>query len=316
MHALTAQRSRRGFTLVEMLVVVVIIGILAGLITAAAQAAKRAARKGVVRAEINDLDLAIKAFKEKFGDYPPDFGEMAPAQRTAAVQRFLQKAFPRYTGTWPPAPPAVNPLQGYSGQDPATALVFWLGGMIDANGNFAGFSANPANPFELPSVTPSRIQSFFDFDRKRLKMVKVGNTMVIAGFMPSNGIADSHPYLYFRPNYYQIDPRTNKPRIVDQRTQRPDAKGYQVGTFQNKPVYAKAYFDAQLAGNSTWNTPDAFWVNRTTFQILSPGLDGKYWNDGDAVLPGVTFPTGEDYTRAQYDDIANFSDGALEDKMP
>ena len=52
---------------------------------------------------------------------------------------------------------------------PATALAFWLGGIPDAQGKLSGFSKNPADPFESPVTTPSRIGPFFDFDPGRLQ---------------------------------------------------------------------------------------------------------------------------------------------------
>ncbi len=68
----TKRTLRHGFTLVEMLVVVAIIGILAGLITAAATVAIKTAKKAVITMEFTQLDQALKAYKDKYGEYPPD----------------------------------------------------------------------------------------------------------------------------------------------------------------------------------------------------------------------------------------------------
>jgi general secretion pathway protein G len=104
----------RGFTLVELLVVILILAVLVGLLLPAIQGALRTARKAAVSAEINQLASALAAFKSKYGDYPPsrilvcengDYGS-APttaivagdityaqlAQRTVAA---LRKFFPR-----------------------------------------------------------------------------------------------------------------------------------------------------------------------------------------------------------------------------
>ncbi len=62
-----------GFTLVEMLVVITIIGILAGLVIPAVVVAMRKAKEATIVMEISQLDMALKAYKEKFGEYPPDF---------------------------------------------------------------------------------------------------------------------------------------------------------------------------------------------------------------------------------------------------
>jgi len=132
------QGGRRGFTLVEMLVVVVIIGILASLITAVAMQARRRARIAVIALEISELDMACKAFKARFGDYPPDGCD------TTVTARFVKKAFPRMTSG---SAPSVTP---------ATALVVWL----------KGVSADPTNPFGASPT--SMIGPFFDFDTSRI----------------------------------------------------------------------------------------------------------------------------------------------------
>jgi len=166
----------RGFTLVEMLVVVAIIAILAGLITAAAIRARTTARQAAIKLEIDQLAEAIGAYKAKFGDYPPDFTD------PAAVQRHFAKAFPRCKAAIP------------TGYDAASGIVFCLGGMPDPNNDkkLTGFSANPENPFDN---SPSRIEPFFDFDQRRLGTGKARKLV----YYPKIGKPDpASPYVYFR----------------------------------------------------------------------------------------------------------------------
>ena len=79
-----------AFTLVEMLVVITIIGILAALIVPAVQRARIAARNAVISMELGQFDMALKSYKEKFGEYPPDFTDKTP---TGAVARHLAGHF-------------------------------------------------------------------------------------------------------------------------------------------------------------------------------------------------------------------------------
>ena len=64
--------GRRGFTLVELLVVIVIIGILASLVVGLSGTASRKMRESRTRAELVAIETAIGAYKSKFGHYPPD----------------------------------------------------------------------------------------------------------------------------------------------------------------------------------------------------------------------------------------------------
>ena len=137
-------RNRRGFTLVELLVVIVIIIILMGLLTPVLINALARAREGRIIAEIGQLDSAMKAYKERFGSYPPsDFSNvMSP---TGPVAIHIQRAFPRCSVANELA--AINSVGGTS-LTPAQALCFWL----------SGFTSDPERPIsgKLPPARRRR----------------------------------------------------------------------------------------------------------------------------------------------------------------
>ena len=145
-----------------------------------------------MKLEVTALDQAMEAFKERFSCYPPDGTDQA------AIKEFLATAFPRYTGglrrgihsTNAPLPPLT----------PATALVFWLGGMQDAQGNFIGFQRQPGKPDSTTTTDGSG--RLFDFQALRIPPTNAATpTASLYQYFPDNGIAPTastnSPYLYF-----------------------------------------------------------------------------------------------------------------------
>jgi len=66
------KRSLKGFTLLELLVVIVIIMFLAGITIPIVSSIQTSAKKGVTSAQIGQLEVAIKQFESDFGVFPPD----------------------------------------------------------------------------------------------------------------------------------------------------------------------------------------------------------------------------------------------------
>ena len=77
-----------GFTLVEVLVVIVIIGILSAIAIPAITNAIATGKTTKMRMEISALEQAIERYRDKYGDYPPDFSNWT------VVERHYRKAFP------------------------------------------------------------------------------------------------------------------------------------------------------------------------------------------------------------------------------
>jgi len=65
-------KSKDGFTLLELLVVIVIIMFLAGITIPIVSSIQSKAKKGVTSAQISQLELALKQFESDFGIFPPD----------------------------------------------------------------------------------------------------------------------------------------------------------------------------------------------------------------------------------------------------
>jgi len=272
-------RSRnRGFTLVEMLVVLAIIAVLIGLLLPAVMAAVNSARRSQIALEISQLAQALEAYKNHFGDYPPSMGEdYSPANRAnTAVERHLRKCFPKIS---PAAKEgfynAIDPSSGGQRLDQGEALVMWL----------SQIRKDPRNPFDLSS---DNRHVFYDFDQTRL--------------VDEDG--DDFPA-------YRAKHAKNTCFIYM------ESKTYGAHAPGNMPAMAETTTDPLLHVRpyclDITSTPIKA-VNPTSFQIICAGQDGEFSNDTSVLK---VFPGGGNYDEADQDNITNFSDGyRLQDKIP
>ncbi len=71
MPAKPRHATRRGFTLTELLVVISIIAILVAMTSLAVVRALGHAKQTRIKVELDQLDMALKAYKQEYGAYPP-----------------------------------------------------------------------------------------------------------------------------------------------------------------------------------------------------------------------------------------------------
>lgn len=281
-----SNRSRqRGFTLVEMLVVLGIIAVLVGLLLPAVMGAINSARRTQMAMEISQLDQAINAYKNEFGDYPPSMGEdySAANRYNTAVERHLRKCFPKMTPT-----EKTNFYDNIAPTlDQGEALVAWL----------SKVSKNPREPF---TDTASEKYVFYQFDERRLVDNDGDST-----FAYRTKHAGDTCYIYIDARSYLVHQKqttNDKPAKAESTDPSPEGAV--------RPYYTTTVVNAAATSDFQKYRP----VNHTSFQIICAGQDGQFSQNLDNCK---AFPEGTNYDEADMDNITNFSDGGrLEDRFP
>ena len=66
-------RKRRGFSLIELVVVIAIIAILVALLLPATRRSREAARRSSCKNNLKQMGIALNAYFESFGGFPPAY---------------------------------------------------------------------------------------------------------------------------------------------------------------------------------------------------------------------------------------------------
>ncbi len=78
-----ANRKHKGFTLIEMLIVIVVIAILALIVIPRLLGAGRKAKEATLRGDLHQLRNAIQQFEADMGDYPATLDQLVAAKGSA-----------------------------------------------------------------------------------------------------------------------------------------------------------------------------------------------------------------------------------------
>ncbi|MBR4832867.1 MAG: type II secretion system protein [Thermoguttaceae bacterium] len=139
-----ARRALKGFTLIEVLVVIAIIGLLAGIAFTAFGGARSFFAGASAKTRLDDLAQVLETYKLEHGEYPPD-ACATPSEIRRHILKRWKKALKGGN---------VDAMVEYVcdevykfdangvAQKPGAALLFWLAGPDQD-----GFSADEENPF-------------------------------------------------------------------------------------------------------------------------------------------------------------------------
>ena len=304
---------RTAFTLVELLIVIGIISILIGLLTPAIYGVVVKARVTEVKSEIAQIEGALADFQGKFGMYPPSRITLyETGDRTAATGWYENTAQAKWSRSiirrlWPDFNFTLdrdfNQDSAFSGSwtlEGDQCLVFFLGGIWDGS-KFAGFSADPRNPFKLGVTTATRVGPFMDFDANR-----VVTTAVVSYTAPLTNF----------PVYVDTMPAQVRPYMY---ASSDDGLGYDSGDVAT-PASNNAFSIYFLEQKAAIADPDPEAWKPETYQIISPGQDGEFGLGGpylpdrttrNQMLPPLVAGGPAVDRSKEYDNITNFSDGTL-----
>ncbi len=304
MNARTS-RNTRGFTLVELLIVITIIGVLAALAAGGAMYVQGKAREAMTKTQVGQMEMALEQYKNEYGEYPPLLSDQK------AVERHAASRWKRASVTYADILAAAGlPAESTAHQRIAATLTFWLGGHRDTTGTYTGFSADVANPLKIGG---QRAASLFDFNEK--------NTLPIGGTTAFCYAVFDKPVVYFRSTSLgDAMAYMQKPAEGDGDKVYPLA--CDMGEFGVAVPYAKT-FTGNLSGfgwtPADFAAADLSWYGAKKFQLIHPGRNALFadpelrYDNGDAGCKETWFAcvgTGDGITYEDNDNITNFTDTA------
>jgi prepilin-type N-terminal cleavage/methylation domain-containing protein len=293
--------ARRGFSLIELLVVIVIIGILVGLLVPGVMTAYRRSQEFAIEQEVNQLSLAIEAFKTKYGFYPPDFTRITDVNQFIP---YLNRIAPNHsesanlTTWWTQVGSKLNAA------GPQSSYVFWLSGL--AKNKQYPLTGNTGNPLPAYNVGTVEREVFFDFKSERLYYpldlpsspagpYPTTMTTVITVQNPNRLVGEliKNSYSPMIATYSQFSGNC-QPFVF-----------FELKSLTVLPAPSFVNTSNALYNLAPYNNGSEFF-NKDKFQLIAPGMDSLF------SATSTNNPNIGNCNPRERDNITNFSEGRLE----
>lgn len=288
------KRKKTGFTLVELLTVLAIITMLIGLLVPSMATVRRFAKETKQGAQLTTIGLALTAFRDDYGDYPPSnqYSDTLGIDYCGAQK--LSEALLGWDllGFHPQSTFGGSETDIYNADtlyerkghylEVGTANAFWLGITADHDGlfentSFGGTQLHPDTFVICDVFSTRRINLQINLPTK--KIVKAGS-----------------PILYYRANTSRRFFNRSNPSqsiydsydnlaLIGLGTLTPDGtfgKPHLLGSDSGLYFYDEAYKVVDQRASNFTAVPPFLWPHRPdSYILISAGMDGEYGTGDD-----------------------------------
>ena len=289
-----SRSARRGFTLVELLVVITVIGILVGMLAVAIIPALQRGKEASIQFEMKQIEQSIEQFRTDKGFYPPSFEGLTFAQFKRYVDRMAPNNRESLDGRLMPWWTSIGMFI-----DQESSLVFWLSGTFEnqqypITGGAPTGTIISAHGFGADPTSVGKRKSYFDFQSGQLfgdqtdesvEYTPGGTPTEIPAALRATTAVPGIILEYKQPHGKSMDTR-------------PSAGSDLLFKYRDSESYAAAgaYHDSTGA-----------FINPNTFQLITFGLDGAR---GPITATGVN-ASASDLSSDGEDNLCNFANGRI-----
>ena len=286
------KRKKTGFTVIELLAALGIIALLIGLLLPALSMVKNTARETKQKAQFATIELALEAFKNDYGDYPPSDWPLTPVQGSDYCG--TQKLTEALVG-WDLLgfhPKSAWRADGYDGLTPSGSLTYDPDQVRDNNGDSIPDSFDErrgpylelasANVFRLGNISVSNPGLFNNTSPLAPNTFVLCDVFGVKNVMLADGkmLRAGAPILYFKANtsgrtiQEVYSPRDNE-ALIEVKAIAENEVGHLLHSTANNYQFFYDYIRDPKISARAWPYRPGSYI------LISAGVDGLYGTSDD-----------------------------------